>query len=526
VISRRGLTLTSLALFPVLIYVGLGSYALWKTGLLIRLWWLLPVCWTLTWILARLWPARRPSAAEQHALPIASHFTVRDREAAEIVRRFQQQVDELTPAQLTDLEFYKNQVQALATALAQHYHPGATDPYTSLTVPEVVAAFRLAVDDLEQWLLSSVPGSRLLTIRQWQMLQYAPKWYRRIQNAAWLAGMLMNPVNIPRYWSSKMTAEPVTTELQTELLAVIYLRFMRQIGFYLIEMNSGRLRRGADAYRHAFGSEPEGAAARVSEDQVKRQVAAEPVTVALVGQVSSGKSSLVNVLTGIRQAAVDILPETQNVQRYQMAVGQPPVAVTLLDTPGYGESGATADQSRQIRSALREANAVVVVMDAHSPAREADLRTVRNLETWYANEPRLKPPRMLGVLTHVDLLRPTLEWSPPYDWREPTRPKEQSIHDAVEYVRNLFGASLADVVPACGDLERNRAWGILEEVIPALTGILDDARSTALLRAFEQDLDRDHLKTLLKQIQRSGREIVRAWIEERLVEGGRMKDEG
>jgi predicted GTPase len=336
----------------------------------------------------------------------------------------------------------------------------------------------------------------------------------------------MNPVNIARYWSSKMTAEPVTTELQTELLAVIYLRFIRQVGFYLIEMNSGRLRAGADAYRHAFGSELEGPAARVSEDRLKRRVAAEPVSVALVGQVSSGKSSLVNALTGIRQAAVDILPETQDVQRYQMAVGQPPVAMTLLDTPGYGESGATADQARQIRSALREANAVLIVMDAHSPAREADVRTVRDLETSYANQPRLKPPRMVGVLTHVDLLRPTLEWSPPYEWREPTRAKEHSIHDAVEYVRGLFGGSLADLVPVCSDVERKRSWGVLEELVPAMTGVLDDAQSAALLRAFEHELDRDHLKTLLKQIQRSGRQFLQAWIEERLAPAGQESGSG
>jgi uncharacterized protein len=516
-ISRRGLTLGSLASLPVLIYVILGSYALWTTGLLQRLWWLLPVCWALTWALSKIWRPERPSAERQHTLPITSHFTSRDREAAEIVRQFQQQVDDLTPEQLTDIYFYGRQVQALATALARHYHPGATDPYTSLTVPEVVAAFRLAVDDMEEWLLSSAPGSRLLTIKQWQMLQHAPKWYRRVQNAAWVAGMLMNPINIARYWSSKMTAEPVTTELQTELLAVIYLRFIRQMGFYLIEMNSGRLRSGADAYRHAFPFESAGAQGRVSEERLARQVRARPVGVALVGQVSSGKSSLVNAVTGVHQAAVDLLPETQDVARYQMAVGDPPVAVTLLDTPGYGEAGATTDQVRQIRSALRECDAVLVVMDAHSPAREADLRTVRDLEAWYASQPCLKPPPMVGVLTHIDLLRPTLEWSPPYEWREPKRPKEHSIHDAVGYVRDLFGASLAQVVPLCSDVERKRDWGILEGLIPALTEILDDAQSAALLRAFEHELDRDRLKIVLNQIKRSGGQLVRAWIEERLM---------
>jgi predicted GTPase len=240
------------------------------------------------------------------------------------------------------------------------------------------------------------------------------------------------------------------------------------------------------------------------------------VTVALVGQVSSGKSSLINALTGAQQAAVDILPKTRNVERYQVQVGEPSASVTLLDTPGYGEAGASADQLDQIRVALQESNAVLVVMDAHSPAREADRRTIRELEAWYQSQPQLKPPPLLGVLTHIDLLRPVLEWSPPYDWREPSRPKEQSIDEAVRYVEKIFAGSLIGLVPICADAARQRTWGVLEELIPALTALLNDAQSAALLRAFEKDLDRDRLKTLLKQVQRMGSSLLQAWIEERL----------
>ena len=41
---------------PVLLYIVFGAFALWKTGLLIWLWWILPVCWGLTFFLAKLWP--------------------------------------------------------------------------------------------------------------------------------------------------------------------------------------------------------------------------------------------------------------------------------------------------------------------------------------------------------------------------------------------------------------------------------------------------------------------------------------
>lgn len=516
-ISRRSLVLGLLFVVPILLYVGMGIYALWTTNLLNRLWWLLPACWLLTWTLSKIWrPGTSRAPMQQHTVQIPEHWTSRDHEAAKIIREYQDRVETYTPEQLTEPRFYQAQGQALAVELARHYHPRAKDPYSSLTVPEVLAAMRLVVDDMEQWLLGSVPGSRLLTIKHWQMLGSAPQWYRRIRDTAWVASILVNPFNVARYFSSKLSLDPVTTELQTELLAAIYLRFIRQLGFYFIEMNSGRLRGGADAYRQAFQAGSGSIPGRVSESWALKAAEAQPLTLVLVGQVSSGKSSLVNALAGSHQAAVDLLPETRNVSRYQVALGEPPVTVTLLDTPGYGEAGASAEQLSQIQAALREANCALVVMDAHSPARDADLRTVRDLELWYATQPRLKLPPIVGVLSHVDLLRPTLEWAPPYNWREPARPKEQSIHDALEYVRGLFGSSLAAIVPVCTASNKDRHWGVLEELLPAMTGLLSDAQSVALLRAFEKELDRGRLKTVLAQIGRSGGELLRCWIDERL----------
>ncbi len=69
---------------------------------------------------------------------------------------------------------------------------------------------------------------------------------------------------------------------------------------------------------------------------------------------------------------------------------------------------------------------------------------VRELQTYYRDHPRLKPPPVLAVLTHIDQLRPVQEWSPPYDWRHPQRLKEQSIASAVAYVHELFGGAIVD----------------------------------------------------------------------------------
>jgi uncharacterized protein len=522
VISRRSAVIGALIAVPVLAYVGLAVYALSRSRLAWQIWWLAPLCWILAWCLARWWHPRKLS--ESFEPEPALHWTPRDRDAVAVVRTYQQKVEQFSNAELIDPEIYRRELLSLAKDLSRHYHPGANDPLDSLTVPEVLAAVRLAVDDIEQWLLTSVPGSRLLTIRRWRQLPQAPKWISRFQNAFWAASVLLNPANALNYLTSRLTLDPVTSGMETEILASVYLRCFERAGFYLIEMYSGRLRGGADAYRRAFSPERRGGRLMVE------RLEARSVTVALVGQVSSGKSSLINALTGSNQAAVDILPETRSVQRYQMSVGDPPVVVTLLDTPGYGESGAQADQLKQIQSALRQADAVLLVIDAHSPAREADRVTLAGLDRWYADQQRLKPPPLLAVLTHVDLLRPVLEWTPPYDWREPARPKEQSIHDAVAYARELLGTAAAAVVPVCSDAGPDRRWGILEELVPALVLVLQESQSAALLRAFEHELDRGRVKTLLKQVQNFGSDLWRCWVEERLhdeeVQTHRQTDPG
>ena len=61
-------------------------------------------------------------------------------------------------------------------------------------------------------------------------------------------------------------------------------------------------------------------------------------------------------------------------------------------------------------------------------ARQADAAMLQGLRAWYTGRPDLRMPPILGVLTHIDLLSPAMEWSPPYNWREPARPKDQKDH--------------------------------------------------------------------------------------------------
>jgi predicted GTPase len=190
--------------------------------------------------------------------------------------------------------------------------------------------------------------------------------------------------------------------------------------------------------------------------------------------------------------------------------------VTLLDTPGYGAVETTAAQRKAIETALRGADVVLLVLDAHVPAREPDARQLAELQRWYASQPRLRPPPVVAVLTHIDLLPPPLLWQPPCSWREPQSAKERSVQGAVEAVRALLGSGVVDVLPVCAQQEPTRQWGVVEELAPALTRLLPAGQATSLVRMFEQDVNRNRWRDVGRQSLRLGGEVWQAWVERRL----------
>lgn len=509
-ISWRVLLVAALWLLPVAAALLLGLYALWKLQLFWWTWWLGPLCWLLAWWLTQRWQPRfGPSASTTPSDPLWS--TPRDQAAQSVITEFQQRVAGRSTAELLDLNLVRRDVEDLALALARHYHPTADNPLDPVTVPELLAVVRLAMDDLESWLPETIPGSRLLTIGRWKQLKNAPEWFARLRDLSWAASIVWNPANLVRLLVSRWAGTHVTSSLQTELVATAYLRFLDRVGFYLRELNSGRLRGGAEKYRATF-------ARPGAELPTTTPPPPEPqsVTITLIGQTSSGKSSLINALVGKQVARVDVLPETQEVARHSVSFGDLATEVTLLDTPGYGAIETTPAQRRQIETAVRGADVVLLVMDAHHPAREADVSQLRELQRWFQSQPQRRPPAILVVLTQIDLLPPALMWQIPCAWREPVTAKERVVADVVHEVENLLGDNVVDVIPVCTHQDPRRQWGVWEELAPALTRLLPDAQATCLLRLFEQDQEGRWWRDLRNQTQRLGSELWNVWIERRL----------
>src|SRR5262249_22854374 len=210
-------------------------------------------------------------------------------------------------------------------------------PISQLTIPEMLAVIELASHDLAELFDRYLPGGHFLTINHMRQARQAADWYQTASNIYWVISAVFAPVNTAvRYFASKAGVSKPWQMLQQNLLVWFYTAFVHRLGTYLIDLYSGRLRVGGKRYRELVegqGDHETSALGRADEDsaeQVRR------VTVTLLGQVKAGKSSVINALLGERRALTDVLPATNDVERYELQPEGVPTRLVLLDTVGYG----------------------------------------------------------------------------------------------------------------------------------------------------------------------------------------------
>jgi predicted GTPase len=394
----------------------------------------------------------------------------------------------------------------MALELARFYHPGASDPFSQLTIPEMLAVVELASHDLAELVDRYLPGGHFLTLNHMRQAQQATQWYSTASNVYWIISAVFSPVDTAaRYFASRFGMTQPWQMLQQNLLIWFYTAYVHRLGTYLIDLNSGRLKIGARRYRElvqAPGGDGAQAITQVDPEKPVRQV-----TVTLFGQVKAGKSSVVNALLGEQRARTDVLPATSEVERYELQPEGIPTRLVLLDTVGYGHTGPKADQLRVTQETAQQSDLLLFVTHARNPARQADVMMLKALSDWYASRPDLRMPPILCVVTHIDLLSPAMEWSPPYNWLEPTRMKEKQIAAALATVREQLGQYVRGIVPVC--TSPGKVYGIEEGLLPALMELLGEGHAVGLLRCIRAEINADKVRRVFQQLKALAHEAAR-----------------
>jgi small GTP-binding protein len=461
-------------------------------------------CWAAAYLLGWYW-ARRQSLLRPPDFNPPSASTDRDRQAWILVEQRAKKAAQLPPDKLLEFQFYVSTAQEMALELARSYHPGASDPIGQLTIPEILAVIEFAAHDLSELVDQYVPGGHLLTLNHLRQARKAVDWYQTANKAYWLVTALFSPLKTGlRYAASQAGMSRPWQMLQQNLLVWLYTAYVHRLGAYLIEVNSGRLRVGVKRYRELVQGQVAPGQAESSEEPI------QPVTITVMGQVKTGKSSFINALLGEQQAQTDVLPTTSTVTRYQLQPPGIPAQFVLLDTVGYGHTGPKEDQLKATQEAARQSDLVCLVLHARNPARQADVEAFEALRAWFGSRPDLKMPPVLAVLTHIDLLSPAMEWAPPYNWKRPALPKEQQIQQAETTVREQMGQYLVGCVPVC--TAPGKVYGVEEWLLPTILELLDEARGVALLRCLRAEADAGKVRRIFQQLVAAGRHLgVQLW---------------
>ncbi len=241
----------------------------------------------------------------------------------------------------------------------------------------------------------------------------------------------------------------VSTELQYKMKQA----FLKDVLAVSIDLYSGRFK---------VDDEDAGSSMSWVEDQGSSALPAEPLRICLIGQVSAGKSALVNALKKEMAAEVSRLPSTGSVTVHKCRVEDIDV-VHLVDLPGLDGSEVTSE--KLLQEAVNS-DIVLWVIKASQPSRRLDTDFKARLDEFYAsakNRSR-KRPALIGVLTHVDRLKPLSEWQPPYDIERPVSKKAESIRGALDYNKEVM--KIKTMIPvSTGESSPHFNLSALQEVL-------------------------------------------------------------
>jgi len=322
-------------------------------------------------------------------------------------------------------------LEQLASIAAQ-YHGTGKNAQFQFTVPELLLVVSVTSSRYRQLVIEYVPfidkfsiatGTALFDHKENIGTGY--KWFNRLRRTARLLNPASAVVGELRDLISNKIFSQASEAVQNDLKRLL-LQEAAQVG---IDLYSGKLI-VSDEQLSGYRSN-----AAIADEQ--RQVSpAEPIRIVLIGQTSSGKSSMVNALSDALQAETDVLPTTEKLTVHALRIDGEPVA-NLIDTPGIDDTQSTYELL--LDSAI-EADLIIWLVKATQPARAPDQQLLDNINHHYSQQIQKLPAPVIMALTHIDQLSPKNQWQPPYDLQG-DKPKAKSITAAINASRSAIGFS-------------------------------------------------------------------------------------
>jgi predicted GTPase len=211
-----------------------------------------------------------------------------------------------------------------------------------------------------------------------------------------------------------------------------------------------------------------------------------PLRIVVAGQVSAGKSSVVNALLGREAAETDLPPTTDRETAHEGEIQGMPCCV--IDLPGLDGS------SKAKGATLAEANrcdVLIWVIPANRPGREIDRATLAEFRARFTARPDRRSPPVIAVASFCDILA-----GPNWPFPEHELPEEVQVRigDAVRVIARDLDIA-APVPVAMGPTEWNVA-AVLQQLEASFFEGVSVQRNRARLAKGEKSAGRETLDTV------------------------------
>jgi len=421
--------LVMLLLLPVLVLLGFGAYAIYRLGFLFDFVGLLLACTALAAI-PSLWVKHRVKKQQSAVAQIGDNLVTGSEDWSDYDRVVWDKLN----VSIKDLlqqdvrwEALRPHALSIVREAAGEYHTKKHGEWV-FTVPELLRMTEEVSRRYRILLKQHVPlieNINLSTMR----LVYDHRDKQQTAQDIWNVYRLVRlftPAGVIAEARSQIMSY-LFRDLKDEVQMTLKRAFLQEVASVAIDLYSGRFK---------VDDESIGASRSYQADQQRLAAPPEPLRVCFLGQVSAGKSSIINALIGRSAAEVSQLPSTDQVRIYQLLLSGE-AALSLVDLPGLDGEAATDEL---LFTEIKQCDVLVWVLKANQPARALDSAFREHLDAWYTqtkNRAR-KRPVTISVLNQVDRLPPVNEWSPPYDVDTDTSPKVKTIRDALAYNEALL----------------------------------------------------------------------------------------
>ena len=491
--SIRFLSITiTIFILPFLIILGLGGYWLWQHE------WLYQAIGVLSANSVLIYALLRQRSQKIKSEKIKPSIISPNPNWTDVDQEVWKALESITERWKNEPDLFTNSTKAVQLTndvlitVAQHFHVNSTYPILEFPLPYMLKLITLVCNDIQHDVLNKIPGSHAVTVGDFLRAKDTLNKFNNIKCFLNAGKSLFNWQGVLLSKARGMLLDKgvnfVTDEISQRLIGI----YINKLGYYAIQLYSGQITLDDIV--------PTDVLTPYSKTDIKESAenekTIEPLRLLILGQVNSGKSSLINAFFDDVKSATSVLPTTAEITPYVLERDGLQQAI-ILDSTGYG--GLTHDVlPESLKNEWAKIDMILMVCSASNAARNADIEQLNAIRSYFQQERQLSMPVIIAVATHIDRLRPIQEWKPPYNIQQPENPKAKNIRSFCEVIASELNLPLEKIVPVCLNSEIG-IYNIDDGLIPMIHEHFNEVQRVRYLRCLRHKQNQSYWQQWRKQ---------------------------